>query len=322
MKYAEPSIPVTIENNNNSLNEAANQTSSESPLDVFNSLSTGNASLEQHLHLMQQVARIPNFLRDIDNRTDLWHENSYEGEIRSDRIATMALDHSGLAFVNGRDALCTIYAVVGKADVLPSTSLATLARQALESGLVSRWILGDMQIETLRKHGYAAAWKDFQRRIQFVKSAVASGSISQENLSNWKSKLADTKSDLLKLGAASKLMKSGKNNDLRPKQILPNFTELTRSVETPMGTLDIGWLYSVLSGLAHGTAWAILSATQLEVVLDHLKTDSAGKRVSAGHSYTKINPLTNTAAMAISIAMHQLQSVYDLQVNMRKMTFS
>ncbi len=290
-----------------------------SSLDVFASLSTGNVSSDEHLHLLRQVENIPNFIRGIDYQAVRWDEKSFEGEIRRDEIATMALDHSGISFLNARDALVTIFAVVGKANVVPSISLATLARQALEAGLVSRWILGDLQIDTLRSRGYAAAWSDYQRSLQFFDSAVSSGSIAQATLLNWKSKLAKTKNELLEFGRVAKFVKSGKNNELSPRQTLPSFSELTKSVETQTGTLNIKWLYSVLSGLAHGATWAVLAATELDVVLDHLKTDSSGKRVSAGHSLTNFLPRTNIVAMASSIAMHQIRIVYDLQVKMRTM---
>jgi hypothetical protein len=114
--------------------------------------------------------------------------------------------------------------------------------------------------------------------------------------------------ELVSLGQGHQLLKR-EGSDWTPKTKCPGQTELFTSVHGSSRFGDMRWLYNLLSGVAHGLAWASIGASRQEVVLEYLNYNSEGQPSASGVVLSKSHPDAFIAWLSLRVAILQVEDV-------------
>jgi hypothetical protein len=193
-------------------------------------------------HLMQtewdRLARIP-----AEDGSPTWDD-------LTDRSLRHAHDQANAHLVASLDHLGCV-AIVVESRSLPPFAIMSLARVALETALVSHWMLEPDSRDGRRARGFAALWRDLDERRKVEDLA---------GLDEAKRK----QTELLDQAEAHGLVTLHPDGRRRLTNPMPSAVALVRRWPPPDG---IEWLYRYLSGYSHGKSWALLAGIQTETAI-------------------------------------------------------
>lgn len=270
----------------------------------FSALSTETTEPGPSMDLLTKaLVYIPGVMDRVRALADGWVPGSLEHWARLTPVAVHAFDYAAVALNVAADGLGAVYGQIVVASSLPAHAMFTLARQAAEAALRARWLLGDLSPEQLITRGFAAAFEDFKATQKFVDESIAYGLMTPQQGRDERHRLSERRSHLMEEGRAHGLIHRPKQpTDLRPRVTVPDVKKLFEDAvgpRGPMGNTDMRWMYSLMSGVAHGRAWATMSTTATSVVREYLRYSDDGSAAASGIVVAKSDPHTTFIAMAV-----------------------
>lgn len=287
----------------------------------FLSLSTGatDASDPNMALLVHAMAKIPDTVEAVNRLGGGWEPGSLEHWARNTPVAKYAFDYAGMALNVATDGLTALYAEIVLAEVLPAYALLTLARQVNEGALRARWLLGDLSINGLVTRGFAAAWQEHKTQATYARQLIEYGLVREEQVPARRQTVSDRYTELVNEGRAHRLLQTSKRRkQLEPKVPIPHMSELFASVAGPpgpKGSRDMRWMYSLLSGVAHGRGWAAVSASNSAILREYVNYSDEGNVTQSGVVLAKADPNSMHIMLAIQVG---LTNTLDVIVKMRE----
>lgn len=272
---------------------------------TFSRMSTNRVSSSEHEPLFFQTIRIVETVRLLDENSGLWSNDSLEAEMRKDVLLTFAIDHFNLFLNSARDALITVFALVGEANVLPTLSLSTLIRQGLESAASALYLMDISNLDCVRIRGFAISCMNLREQNRFATLAREAGFSSEEQLTTIEDRNRQKLLELLEIGEQYDLIEESQGS-IKPRTPWPSKSELLGSVSLPIGNWDFRLLYSMLSGHSHGLSWAQIGGSRVTPIADHLVV-SSGTPQYAGHSLNFFEPNTANTAFGLRVTQDMLK---------------
>jgi hypothetical protein len=267
--------------------------------------------------LAAALVHVPAILDTVNALHSAWAEGSLEHWARTTPVAQYAYDYAGTALNVAVDGLTGIYALVVLGEALPTFSVLTLARQANEGSLRSRWILGDLTADGLVRRGFAAAWEEAHSQRTHTLNAIDYGLIASEEESASRQKVSDRIVKLTSEGRAHRLLKRNSKGAWVPDLQLPSMTDLFKNMvgahTGPKGNHDMRWMYSLLSGVAHGRTWAAMAGSVANVLEEYIAYTDNGI-ASTGNVNARTDPNTLTIALAVQVGLfNTIEAIGDVQ---------
>lgn len=274
--------------------------------DRFMAQRTGTTHDDPNMELLlSAIIHIPAVMETANGLNGGWTPGTLEHWARNTPVAKYAFDYAGQALNVATDGLTGIYAEIVLALAMPNFALLTLARQVSESALRARWLLDDLTPNGLVTRGYAVAWQEAATQRTFTHQAIDYGLITSKDEPAARQKVSDRSAELTVDGRAHRLLKRKDGKEL-PIVTMPVMTELFRDIRNgpvgPSGNQDMRWLYSLLSGVAHGRTWAAIHASIPTIVQEYLNYTDDGIKPS-GTVLARSDPSTMNIVLAIQVGL-------------------
>lgn len=269
---------------------------------------SGSTDGDQNMELLTAaLVHVPAVVDTVNALHGAWAEGTLEHWARTTPVAQYAYDYSGTALNVAVDGLTGIYALVVLGQALPTFSVLTLARQVNEGSLRARWILGDLTADGLVRRGFAAAWEEAHFQRGHTHNAIAYGLIAADQEASSRQKMSDRSVQLVMEGRSHRLLRKSRNGDWAPVVPLPTMTDLFRSMDGahtgPKGNHDMRWMYSLLSGVAHGRTWAAMSGSVTKVLEEYIAYTDGGI-ASTGNVNARTDPDTLMISLAVQVGLY------------------
>lgn len=281
----------------------------------FATLSTGETDDPDSQALFSRALDIP----EIATRARATQEPGLEGTLehwaRRSPMHAPAFDHASLALTSATDALNALYLLYVQARAIPTFATFPLIRQAAESGLLSRWLLSDPTPRGMLERGFAAEWRSLLERRTFLDNMIAAGAVEPALIPKLRQDVSDQYRAAVEKGRIHDLFQSnGKrkgDKELPLRMKVPTGTNLFAEVAGPTPFTDMRWLFNMLSGVAHGLAWANLAAAKHTIIREYLSPDEDGVPRRSAVVTSQSDPNAGTQLITLNIALAQVLGAID-----------
>jgi hypothetical protein len=282
------------------------QESVDQARETFEALTTGESQSPETQKLIRYIVEFPRMVREIRSATNGVPPGQLQRWATANPPADGAFNHAVMCLNTAADALVAIYAEVVKAQMLSASTIFTLTRQGTEAALTARWLLGDLTVNGMIQRGFAADWADMLEESSFVANMVEAGAVEPSELGPLRARVSARKVRLEDRGRAHGLLKKV-NSHWAPLLPLPSGRGLFKDVSGPDSFTDMRWVFNLLSGVAHGKAWATLASSRQEILSEYLNFLPDGQALPSGIVLTKSDP--NAGAMILPLQLMMLQII-------------
>jgi hypothetical protein len=277
-------------------------------LAAFVELRTGSVSNSTSDALVRIVAALPPVCHELRTESVSGRPGGLQRWAAATPPADGVFDHAAISINTCTDAMIAVYAEVIEAGMINSSTIFTLCRQGIESALLARWLLSDTDPQRLIARGFLARWHDLQEETDFFTNMSSAGAVEPSHVDPYRQKLARRHSELIALGREHRLVRRDGQRWL-PTEKFPSGRALFGKVRGPEPHTDMRWLFNLLSGVAHGKAWASLSTTRHEVVKEYLNVSELGVRAPSGVVLARSNPSAETMVLPLQVMLLQATDV-------------